>query len=221
MAKSQIEVEIEYSDKYNDDWYEYRHVIVPLKLYPYLSKRNRTYLTSEWRSIGITLSRGWINYMLYEAEPHVFIFKRPLGTDPLTGKQPAGWCPPDWETESYFLKMRPTNTPVMVEKKNVLSVSEEKSEITPLSKINNPDIRPPSPVKEKKMIQSTKNEIKEKTQTLEIKTNLINTIGTGTHAMAVELPQTAIPNYPIQRCIPSIEIRQRDVVKKNYQVRKK
>ena len=61
----------------------------------------------EWRGIGVQQSRGWAHYAIhrYEShsspslshtlthhfyhnspEPHILLFRRPLGTDPTTGK---------------------------------------------------------------------------------------------------------------------------------------
>ncbi|KAI9549988.1 hypothetical protein GHT06_007516 [Daphnia sinensis] len=65
--------EIEYSDKYQDDSYEYRH---------------------EWRSLGVQQSRGWVHYELHKPEPHILFFRRARGTDPQTGLPPAGFIPP-------------------------------------------------------------------------------------------------------------------------------
>ncbi|KAL6447031.1 hypothetical protein ACFW04_001412 [Cataglyphis niger] len=56
---------IYYSNKYYDDQYEYRHVVLPkemVKLVP------RTHLLSEqeWRAIGVQQSQGWVHYMIHE-----------------------------------------------------------------------------------------------------------------------------------------------------------
>jgi len=77
-----------YSDKYTDDFYEYRHVTLPK---PLLKMVPKTYLSSdgsgvlrllsdeEWRSIGIQQSPGWEHYEVHAPEPHVLLFRRPLG----------------------------------------------------------------------------------------------------------------------------------------------
>ena len=44
--------EIEYSDKYADDFYEYRHVILPKKTYQKMP-RGRLLSEMEWRGIGV------------------------------------------------------------------------------------------------------------------------------------------------------------------------
>ncbi|XP_055303017.1 cyclin-dependent kinases regulatory subunit [Sitodiplosis mosellana] len=69
--------EIYYSDKYFDDEYEYRHVVLPKELVRLVPK---THLMSEteWRSIGVQQSRGWVHYMIHTPEPHILLFRRPL-----------------------------------------------------------------------------------------------------------------------------------------------
>ncbi|EIW84853.1 cyclin-dependent kinase regulatory subunit [Coniophora puteana RWD-64-598 SS2] len=77
---------IHYSDRYSDDIYEYRHVILPkplLKLVPkeYFDKEQpnclRLLREDEWRGIGITQSLGWEHYEIHAPEPHVLLFRRP------------------------------------------------------------------------------------------------------------------------------------------------
>lgn len=89
-----------YSEKYNDDAYEYRHVVLPKHMArecQSISVRRRGGLLSEkdWRSVGIQQSRGWQHYMVHRPEPHILLFRRPLGTDPLTGKVCAEWKAPN------------------------------------------------------------------------------------------------------------------------------
>jgi len=43
--------EIEYSDKYYDDEYEYRHVILPKHIYKKMIK-NKLLSENEWRNLG-------------------------------------------------------------------------------------------------------------------------------------------------------------------------
>lgn len=69
--------QISYSEKYFDDQYEYRHVILP----PDIAKRvpkNHLMTESEWRNLGVQQSPGWIHYMVHSPEPHVLLFRRPL-----------------------------------------------------------------------------------------------------------------------------------------------
>ncbi|KAF9482802.1 cyclin-dependent kinase regulatory subunit [Pholiota conissans] len=76
---------IHYSDRYSDDEYEYRHVILPkqlLKLVPkdYFNADDsgtlRLLKEAEWRGIGITQSLGWEHYEVHAPEPHVLLFRR-------------------------------------------------------------------------------------------------------------------------------------------------
>jgi cyclin-dependent kinase regulatory subunit CKS1 len=41
---------------------------------------------SEWRQLGVQQSRGWVHYAIHKPEPHILLFRRPLGTDPATGR---------------------------------------------------------------------------------------------------------------------------------------
>ena len=80
--------EIEYSDKYFDDEYEYRHVMLPRNTYKKMP-RGRLLTETEWRSLGVQQSRGWAHYAIHKPEPFILLFRRPLGTDPLTGMAPG------------------------------------------------------------------------------------------------------------------------------------
>ena len=40
----------------------------------------------EWRALGVQQSRGWVHYATHRPEPHILLFRRPLGTDPVTGE---------------------------------------------------------------------------------------------------------------------------------------
>lgn len=81
---------IHYSQRYSDDHYEYRHVLLPkqmLKLIPdqYLDQSKKTLKLlweDEWRSMGITQSLGWEHYEVHEPEPHILLFKRPINYQP-------------------------------------------------------------------------------------------------------------------------------------------
>ncbi|XP_023323813.1 cyclin-dependent kinases regulatory subunit isoform X1 [Eurytemora carolleeae] len=67
--------EITYSDKYSDEEFEYRHVILP----PNIAKqvpRNHLLTETEWRNIGVEQSIGWVHYMLHTPEPHILLFRR-------------------------------------------------------------------------------------------------------------------------------------------------
>mmetsp|Transcript_19506 Transcript_19506/g.32088 ORF Transcript_19506/g.32088 Transcript_19506/m.32088 type:complete len:104 (+) Transcript_19506:117-428(+) len=75
---------IEYSEKYFDDKFEYRHVILPKAVAKEIPK-DKLLEESEWRTIGVQQSRGWVHYAIHRPEPHILLFRRPLGTDPATG----------------------------------------------------------------------------------------------------------------------------------------
>ncbi|KAJ1728804.1 hypothetical protein LPJ61_003844 [Coemansia biformis] len=68
--------EIHYSDRYNDDVSEYRHVSLPGGLRKYLPEPPRLMEEKEWRALGVQQSPGWVHYMVHEPEPHVLLFKR-------------------------------------------------------------------------------------------------------------------------------------------------
>lgn len=80
--------EIEYSEKYADSLYEYRHVILPKEIYKKLP-RGKLLSESDWRSLGVQQSRGWVHYDIHKPEPHILLFRRPLGTDAQTGIAPS------------------------------------------------------------------------------------------------------------------------------------
>ncbi|XP_076297230.1 cyclin-dependent kinases regulatory subunit-like isoform X2 [Lasioglossum baleicum] len=70
--------QIQYSEKYSDDKYEYRHVILPIELARHVPK---THLMSEteWRNLGVQQSPGWVHYMMHvpgtrikEIPPEIF-----------------------------------------------------------------------------------------------------------------------------------------------------
>lgn len=71
--------QIEYSDKYQDAKFEYRHVILPKEIAKTVPK-GRMMTEVEWRSIGVQQSRGWEHYAFHRPEPHILLFRRPLGT---------------------------------------------------------------------------------------------------------------------------------------------
>ncbi len=78
---------IEYSDKYYDHIYEYRHVILTKDLLKKIPK-DKLLREEEWRELGIQQSRGWVHYCIYKKEPHVLLFRRPIGTNPESGIVP-------------------------------------------------------------------------------------------------------------------------------------
>ncbi|CAK55901.1 unnamed protein product (macronuclear) [Paramecium tetraurelia] len=85
--------EIEYSDKYLDDYYEYRHVILPKHIFKKITK-GKLLNEMEWRALGVQQSRGWSHYETHRPEPHILLFRRPKNTDPNTGLPPPGFSAP-------------------------------------------------------------------------------------------------------------------------------
>ncbi|CAN1832963.1 Cyclin-dependent kinases regulatory subunit 2, partial [Linum perenne] len=69
--------QIQYSEKYFDDTYEYRHVVLTPEVAKLLPK-NRLLSENEWRAIGVQQSRGWVHYAIHRPEPHIMLFRRPL-----------------------------------------------------------------------------------------------------------------------------------------------
>uniref|UniRef100_A0A8D2NYH1 Cyclin-dependent kinases regulatory subunit n=1 Tax=Zosterops lateralis melanops TaxID=1220523 RepID=A0A8D2NYH1_ZOSLA len=65
--------QIYYSDKYDDEEFEYRHVMLPKDIAKLVPK---THLLSEseWRNLGVQQSQGWVHYMIHEPEPHILLF---------------------------------------------------------------------------------------------------------------------------------------------------
>eukprot|EP00794_Sanderia_malayensis_P009905 gene9905-10918_t len=72
--------DVYYSDKYFDDTYEYRHVIVPKDMAKLVAAKDDLMNETEWRNLGIQQSQGWIHYMYHKPEPHVLLFRRPKTT---------------------------------------------------------------------------------------------------------------------------------------------
>ncbi|KAE9554095.1 hypothetical protein FO519_002684 [Halicephalobus sp. NKZ332] len=70
------EDEFYYSDKYEDDTYEYRHVHIPKDIAKNVPK-NRLMSETEWRNLGIQQSVGWQHYMIHGPERHILLFRRP------------------------------------------------------------------------------------------------------------------------------------------------
>ena len=42
--------------------------------------KGRLMTEHEWRGIGVQQSRGWEHYGYHRPEPHILLFRRPLGT---------------------------------------------------------------------------------------------------------------------------------------------
>lgn len=76
---------VTYSERYMDDTYEYRHVVLPNDLFK-LMPRNRLLTEQEWRALGVQQSKGWEHYLIFKPEPNVLIFRRPLPETEKNGK---------------------------------------------------------------------------------------------------------------------------------------
>ncbi|XP_063636065.1 cyclin-dependent kinases regulatory subunit [Cydia splendana] len=68
--------QIQYSERYNDDVYEYRHVILPPDI-ARLVPKSHLMTETEWRNLGVQQSPGWLHFMVHNPEPHVLLFRRP------------------------------------------------------------------------------------------------------------------------------------------------
>ncbi|XP_045779411.1 cyclin-dependent kinases regulatory subunit 1 [Maniola jurtina] len=68
--------QIQYSERYNDDIYEYRHVILPPDI-ARLVPKSHLMTETEWRNLGVQQSPGWLHFMVHNPEPHVLLFRRP------------------------------------------------------------------------------------------------------------------------------------------------
>jgi len=77
--------EIEHGPKYYDDCYEYKSVYLSKVIYAKLPK-NTLLTETQCDEFGIRQSTGWKHYLIFANEPNVLHFRRPLGTNPTTGK---------------------------------------------------------------------------------------------------------------------------------------
>lgn len=77
---------IQYSEKYCDNEYEYRHVILPPDIFKIMPRRLLT--ENEWRGLGVQQSKGWVHYAIHKPEPHILLMRRPL-TPPTLSEGPT------------------------------------------------------------------------------------------------------------------------------------
>ncbi|KAL0207577.1 hypothetical protein P9112_012205 [Eukaryota sp. TZLM1-RC] len=66
-----------YSNKYFDDHYEYRNVVLTKEAASRIP-RDRLMTEAEWRRLGVRQSRGWEHFAIHKPEPHILLFRRPL-----------------------------------------------------------------------------------------------------------------------------------------------
>ncbi|XP_017847070.1 cyclin-dependent kinases regulatory subunit [Drosophila busckii] len=80
--------QIQYSEKYFDDKFEYRHVILPPDLAKHVPK-SHLMTETEWRNLGVQQSPGWVHYMMHTPEPHVILFRRKRVEEDAPATQPT------------------------------------------------------------------------------------------------------------------------------------
>ncbi|KAK7234286.1 cyclin-dependent protein serine/threonine kinase activator [Aureococcus anophagefferens] len=85
MVNSDLISRIEYSEKYNDENYEYRHVIMPGGA-RWSLPRSALMSEQEWRNAGIQMSRGWQHFDPPPGAPHLLVPTRAPLEGPLSGK---------------------------------------------------------------------------------------------------------------------------------------
>lgn len=66
---------IKYSEKYEDEEFEYRHVVLPPDL-SRLVPQSHLMTETEWRNLGVQQSPNWVHYMIHRPEPHILLFRR-------------------------------------------------------------------------------------------------------------------------------------------------
>lgn len=106
--------DMDYSDKYADDVYEYRRVTVPrdmLQLFP----QERCMNEFEWRRHGILMSMGWEHYDHHTPEANILLFRRVLGTNPKTGEVPFEMQQKVQERIKYIAELEQTRQRVFLE----------------------------------------------------------------------------------------------------------
>ncbi|KAI5062075.1 hypothetical protein GOP47_0022614 [Adiantum capillus-veneris] len=81
---------IVYSEKYYDDAYEYRHVVLTPEITKLLPEHPRLLSEMEWRSLGVQQSRGWVHYAIHNPERHILLFRRPLNYQQNQSQQMIG-----------------------------------------------------------------------------------------------------------------------------------
>lgn len=67
-----------------------RHVMLPKDIAKHVPK-GKLMTETEWRSLGVQQSQGWIHYMFHAPEPHILLFRRPI-TDQDAAKRALLMC---------------------------------------------------------------------------------------------------------------------------------
>jgi cyclin-dependent kinase regulatory subunit CKS1 len=90
MSSHQTTKPPRYSSSYEDDMYQYRHVILDKGMVSLIPK-NRLMDECEWRALGIKQGPHWEHYLIHKPEPFVLMFRRLLKyrveSDPLIVQQ--------------------------------------------------------------------------------------------------------------------------------------
>ncbi|CAF0818217.1 unnamed protein product [Adineta steineri] len=77
MPSNQQAKQPRYSSTYEDDSYQYRHVILDKSMVSLIPK-NRLMDECEWRALGIKQGPNWEHYLIHKPEPFVLMFRRCL-----------------------------------------------------------------------------------------------------------------------------------------------
>uniref|UniRef100_A0A2K5U507 Cyclin-dependent kinases regulatory subunit n=1 Tax=Macaca fascicularis TaxID=9541 RepID=A0A2K5U507_MACFA len=94
--------QIYYSDKYDDEEFEYQHVMLPTDTAK-LVRKTHLMSESEWRNLGIQQSQGWVHYMIHEPECHILLSWHPLPKKPKKGSWQAAFQTQALHSSPYFL----------------------------------------------------------------------------------------------------------------------
>lgn len=65
---------ITYSEIYETEDYEYRHVTIPKAIAQDLPNRRLT--VHEWQSLNVDIDDLWENYMIHMPERHILLFRK-------------------------------------------------------------------------------------------------------------------------------------------------
>ncbi|CAF2489751.1 unnamed protein product [Rotaria sp. Silwood2] len=77
MPYDQLQKPPRYSSTYEDDTYQYRHVILDKNMLALIPK-TRLMDECEWRALGIQQGPHWEHYIIHKPEPFVLMFRRLL-----------------------------------------------------------------------------------------------------------------------------------------------
>eukprot|EP00456_Euglypha_rotunda_P057872 TRINITY_DN47997_c0_g1_i1.p1 TRINITY_DN47997_c0_g1~~TRINITY_DN47997_c0_g1_i1.p1 ORF type:complete len:134 (+),score=9.75 TRINITY_DN47997_c0_g1_i1:90-491(+) len=97
MGRLEMSEGIQYSNRYADNKFEYRHVTIPLQLTKIIPDDHSLLAEHEWRSLGIQQSRGWTHYGYHPIDRSVLLFRRELPRDlkPMTSSSEVAFGLPN------------------------------------------------------------------------------------------------------------------------------